>query len=206
VTATDAAGNVSQPSAALSFAVDTSIPAVTAVAETPSTGDLNLTTSEAVTVTGTPTLTLNDNGTATYGSISADGKTLSFTYTVGSSDINVALLRVSSVNLPNGATIQDGGGNNLDLSLAAVSTYGGPQIDTSTPTLSSVTANPSTETVFANQVVTITVSFSENVAVRGTPTLSLNETVPLLTKAAPARTRSFSATAYRLANTLPIWP
>src|SRR5262249_46489944 len=78
-------------------------------------------------------------------------------------------------NLPNGATIQDGGGNNLNLSLAAVPAYSGPQIDTSTPTLSSVTANPSIGTVFANQVVTITVSFSENVAVTGSPTLSLND-------------------------------
>jgi hypothetical protein len=156
---------------------------LTAVAETPSTGDLNagktvtitLTTSEAVTVTGTPTAMLNDGGTATYSRISAGGKTLTFTYTVGSTDNNVTSLQVTSINLPNGATIQNGGGNNLDPSLSAVPAYSGPQIDTSTPTLSPVTANPSVGTVFANQVVTITVSFSENVAVTGAPTLSLND-------------------------------
>jgi autotransporter-associated beta strand protein/probable HAF family extracellular repeat protein len=136
VTATDAVGNVSQPSAALNFLVDTTIPAVTAIAETPSTGDLNvgksvsitLTTSKAVTVTGTPTLTLNDLGTATYSGISADGKTLTFTHTVSSIDSNIASLQVSSINLW-GATIQDDGGNFLNLSLSTVPTYSGPQID-----------------------------------------------------------------------------
>ena len=118
--------------------IDTTIPAVTAVAEMPSTGSLTagknvtitLTTSEAVTVTGMPTLTLNDHGAATYSGISTDGKTLTFTYTVASTDIDVASLQVSSINLPTGATIRDGGGNNLDLtSLSAVPTYSGPAID-----------------------------------------------------------------------------
>ena len=117
--------------------IDTTIPAVTAVAETPSTGNLTagknvtitLTTSEAVTVTGMPTLTLNDHGFATYSGISIDGKTLTFAYTVASADIDVASLQVSSINL-NGATIRDGSGNNLDLmSLSAVPTYGGPAVD-----------------------------------------------------------------------------
>jgi hypothetical protein len=62
--------------------------------------------------------------------ISSDGKTLTFTYTVASTDANVASLQVTSITLPTGATIQDGGGNNLNLSLSAVPTYSGPQIDT----------------------------------------------------------------------------
>jgi probable HAF family extracellular repeat protein len=138
VTATDADGNVSQPSTALSFTVDTTIPAVTAIAETSGLGsDLNagktvtitLTTSEAVVVTGAPTLALNDNGTATYSGISADGKTLTFTYTVASADTDVPSLQVSSINLPSGAMIQDAAGNNLSLSLSGLS-QSGPQIDT----------------------------------------------------------------------------
>jgi hypothetical protein len=49
---------------------------------------------------------------------------------VASADIDVASLQVSSINLPGGATIQDGGGNNLDLtSLSAVPTYSGPAVD-----------------------------------------------------------------------------
>jgi hypothetical protein len=39
---------------------------------------------------------------------------------VASADIDVASLQVSSINLPNGATIRDGGGNNLDLTSLAV--------------------------------------------------------------------------------------
>jgi hypothetical protein len=117
--------------------IDTTIPTLTAVAETPSTGNLTagktvtitLTTNEAVTVAGMPTLTLNDHGTATYSGISTDGKTLTFAYTVASADIDVASLQVSSINLPNGATIRDGGGNNLNLSLSAVPTYSGPAVD-----------------------------------------------------------------------------
>src|SRR5262249_16373682 len=116
---------------------DTSIPTLTSVTETPSSGNFNagkmvtitLTTSEAVTVTGMPTLTLKDHGTATYSGIRTDGKTLTFTYTVASADIDVASLQVSSINLPNAATIRDSGGNNLNPSLSAVPTYSGPAVD-----------------------------------------------------------------------------
>jgi hypothetical protein len=88
--------------------------------------------SEAVTVTGTPTLALNDNGTATYDAGKSTATSLVFDYTVGSSDADVPSLQVTSLNLPNGATIQDGGGNNLNMSLSSVPTYSGPQIDTDT--------------------------------------------------------------------------
>ena len=123
------------------FTVDTTIPAPIAVAEVPSAGDLNagktvtitLTMSEAVTVTGTPTATLNDGGTATYDAGKSTATALVFDYTVASGDTNVAALQVSSINLPSGATIQDGAGNNLNPSLSAVPTYSGPQIDTTAP-------------------------------------------------------------------------
>jgi YVTN family beta-propeller protein len=162
---------------------DTTIPTLTVVTESPSGGDLNagktvmfmLTTSEAVTVTGTPTATLNDGGTATYSSISADGKTLTFTYTVGSTDSNVTSLQVSSINLPKGATIQDSGGNNLNLSLSAVPTYSGPQIDTTIPAVTAVAETPSTGNLTAGKNVTITLTTSEAVTVTGTPTLTLND-------------------------------
>jgi hypothetical protein len=126
-------------------------------------------------VTGTPTATLNDGGTATYDAGKSTAMSLVFDYTVGSGDTNVSSLQVSSINLPSGATIEDGGSNNLNLSLSSVPTYSGPQVDTSTPTVSSIIANPSTGTVFTGQVITITIDFSEKVAVTGTPTLSLND-------------------------------
>src|SRR6516165_4462756 len=163
--------------------IDTTIPAVTAIAETPSTGDLNagktvsimLTVGEAVTVTGTPTLTLSDNGTATYTGISADGKTLTFGYTVGSADTNVASLQVTSINLPGGATIQDGGGNNLNLSLSAVPAYSGPQIDTTIPAVTAIAETPSTGDLNAGKTVSITLTVGEAVTVTGTPTLTLSD-------------------------------
>jgi len=163
--------------------IDTTIPAVTAIAETPSTGDLNagkavsitLSVGEAVTVTGTPTLTLSDNGTATYSRISTDGKMLTFSYTVGSADTNVASLQVTSLNLPGGATIRDGGGNNLNVSLSAVPTYSGPQIDTTIPAVTTVAEAPSTGNLSVGSTVTITLTVGEAVTVTGAPTLTLND-------------------------------
>ena len=52
---------------------------------------------------GTPTLTLNDGGTATY--VSGTGNNaLTFRYTVGAGE-NVAALAATAIN-PNGATMQ----------------------------------------------------------------------------------------------------
>jgi len=145
------------------FTVDTVTPTVTAIAETPGSGDLNagktatitLTTSEAVAVTGTPTLALNDNGTATYSGVSADGKTLTFTYTVASADTDVASLQVTSVNLPSGATIQDAAGNNLSLSLSSVPTYSGPQIDTDTGEQAALRLTFSTTAISASTALAV---------------------------------------------------
>ena len=89
---------------------------------------------------GTPTLALNDGGTATY--VSGSGSNaLTFSYTVGASDSNVASLSATTINL-NGATIQDGAGNAANLSLTGL-TQTGPQIDTTTPVISSIAETPS---------------------------------------------------------------
>ena len=65
--------------------------------------------SEAVTVTGTPTLTLNDGGTATYTGGSGTNA-LTFSYTVGARCR--ALRRCDHRGQPaNGATITDASGN-----------------------------------------------------------------------------------------------
>ena len=91
---------------------------------------MTLNLSEAVTVAGgTPTLTLNDGGTATY--ISGSGTSaLTFSYTVGAGQ-NTAALTATAVNL-NSATITDGAGNAANLSLSGL-TQSGPQIDTTAP-------------------------------------------------------------------------
>ncbi len=64
---------------------------------------------------GTPTLTLNDGGTATYTSGSGTNA-LTFSYTVAAGQ-NTADLAATAVNL-NAATITDGAGNAANLSLA----------------------------------------------------------------------------------------
>ena len=148
-TITDLAGNALSttglPETFTGVIVDTTTPTISAIAESPSSGDLNagktvtftLTTSEAVTVNttgGTPTLTLNDGSTATYSG--GSGTTaLTFSYTVGAGQ-NIAALAATAVNL-NGGTIQDGAGNAASLSLTGL-TQTGPQIDTTAPTISSL--------------------------------------------------------------------
>ena len=113
------------------------IPKITAIAESPTTGaatvgeviDFTLSFSEAVTVTGKPTLTLNDGGVATYAGGSGSN-TLTFDYTVSANDSAVPELTAMTVNL-NGGTIQTSGNNAL-LTLTGL-TQSGPQIGASDP-------------------------------------------------------------------------
>ena len=160
--------------------IDATTPTFTAIAESPSSGDLNagktvtysLTTSEAVTVNtsgGSPTISLNDGGTATY--VSGSGtNALTFSYTVLAGQ-NTPDLMVSAVTL-NGATMADGGGNVANLSLTGL-TQGSPQIDTTPPIITSASAPAGDYN--AGQTLTLTLNLSEPVNVTGTPTLSLND-------------------------------
>jgi large repetitive protein len=92
----DADGNAGTGGSTPPFTVDTVTPTVTSIAALPSSGDentgsiisLTVTFDQNVTVTGTPALTLNDEGTAVYKSGSGSN-TLVFTYTVGNAQ-NVA--------------------------------------------------------------------------------------------------------------------
>ena len=127
----------------------TAPPTVSSLVESSSTGDLNagktvtltLNLSEAVTVAGgTPTLTLNDGATATYTGGSGTSA-LTFSYTVAAGQ-NTSDLTATAVNL-NSATITDGAGNAANLSLSGL-TQTGPQIDTTTPTVSSLVESSST--------------------------------------------------------------
>ena len=86
---------------------------------------VTVTASEAVIVTGTPALQLNDNEVATYTKGSGTSA-LTFSYTVQPGD-DAADLQVTGLNLPNGATIKDGTG--LSLSNAVTGNLG-IQIDT----------------------------------------------------------------------------
>ena len=150
-TITDTTGNpVNLSGAAVTFSglqIDPpSGPKISSVVESPSNGDLNagntvtftLNMAGAVTVAGgTPTLTLNDGGTATYTGGSGTSA-LTFSYTVAAGQ-NAAALSATAVNL-NSATVNDGSGNPANFSLTGL-TQNGPQIDTSTPSVSSVVAS-----------------------------------------------------------------
>ena len=156
---------------------------VTQVAASPSDGiespgntiKLTVHLSTAVTVSGTPTLTLNDGGTATYTGGSGTSA-LTFKHTVSSTDNSVPALAITQVNLPNGATITDGNGKSPNLS-GAVTTFLNLQIDPpSGPTLSSIRETPSSSDLNADKTVTLTLNFSEVVTVAGgRPTLTLND-------------------------------
>ena len=183
--ATDNAGNTTTTSA-VTATVDTTAPTLTSIVASPATADLNagktvtLTAnfSEVVAVgSGTPTLNLNDGGTATY--VSGSGSSaLNFTYTVAAGQ-NTSDLQVTGFQ---GATIQDGAGNIANLSgitaTNPVNPTGTLKIDTTMPLVISVVASPSQGTIATGQTVKINLNMSENVTVAtsaGKPTLLLND-------------------------------
>ena len=128
---------------------------------------------KAVTVTGTPTLTLNDGATATYTGGSGTNA-LTFSYTVAAADSTVPTLAVTQVNLPSGATVMDAAGNVADLSGAAT-TFPGLSIDPP-PIVVSVSETPSTGDLGVGKTVTLTLKMNDVVTVTGgTPTLALND-------------------------------
>ncbi len=134
---------------------------------------LTVNLSGAVTVAGTPTLTLNDGGTAIYtGGSGTDALTFSYTVLAGQ---NTSDLAVTAVNLI-AARVTDAAGNAAVLTGAVTDVAGKLQIDTTTPTVSSVTETPSSGDLNAGNTVTLTLTLSEAVTVAGgTPTLTLND-------------------------------
>jgi hypothetical protein len=179
----DASGDVANLSGAkadLGLQIDSITPTISAVTSSPASGDLNagtavaitLATSEPVAVTGSPTLTLNDGGTATYDAANSTPTSLVFDYTVAAGQ-NTAALKVTAVKLPTGTSIQDLAGNNATLTGALVTLP--IQIDTKVPTVSSESASGPSNDLNAGKTAEITLTMSEPVTVSGTPTLTLND-------------------------------
>ena len=161
--------------------IDTTIPTVTQVVALPVSGTentgalitLTVDLNKAVTVTGTPTLTLNDGGTAIYTGGSGTNA-LTFSYTIGVTDTTVPTLAITQVNLPNGATVKDAAGNAANLA-GAVTTFPGLSIDPP-PLVVSVSESPSTGNLHAGNTVTLTLGLNDVVTVAGgVPTLTLND-------------------------------
>jgi hypothetical protein len=119
ITVTDSDGSTITKSIGVSTV--SVVPTVTSISATSDTGTTQANTgndvtvsvklNEAMTVSGTPTLQLNDNEVATY--LSGSGTNdLTFAYTVKSGD-STSDLNVTGLNLPSGASIHDSAGNAL---------------------------------------------------------------------------------------------
>ena len=204
-TATD---TTSAGTSAASSAFDVTVtppdsPAVSSVKESPASGDLDagktvtltLTLNEAVTVNGTPTLTLNDGGTATY-TTGTGTDALTFSYTVGAGQ-NASALAVTSVNLPNGATITNSTGQNASLNLTDL-TQTGPQIDTTAPNapvISSDTINTDVVTLAGTAAADSTVTVYNGTAELGTAAVNSGGGWTYTTGALASGNYAFTATA-----------
>src|SRR6185436_2864743 len=114
--------------------IDPILPTVTQATASPGSGTkhagdtiaLTLGFNEAVTVSGTPMLSLNDGGTATY--VGGSGtRVLTFQTTVASTAKDTSALAITGVNLPSGASIKDASSLAANLS-GAVKTFSGLQI------------------------------------------------------------------------------
>jgi DNA/RNA endonuclease YhcR with UshA esterase domain len=160
--------------------IDTLAPVVLSEATNPGSGDLaagatiaiTVTMSEAVIVTGAPTLKLNDGGVASFDAARSTARALAFNYIVKPGD-NTPDLAITAMTL-NGGAVQDIAGNAATLSGAAINPAGVLQIDTKTPTVTSVTTNPASGSLGAGKLVKLTVNMSEAVTVNGAPVLQLN--------------------------------
>ncbi len=141
---------------------------------------LTLYTSQTVDVAGTPVLSLNDGGTATY-SGGSGSTALTFVTTVSAGNTSVAALGVTGVVLPAGAAITSPVGNAADLSGASAPAAGIVRVDTVVPAVASVAVSGSGVDGGGNgllgvgQTVTLTLGTSEAVTVVGTPVLALDD-------------------------------
>src|SRR5258708_992820 len=168
-------GAVTNPAGTLQ--VDTLAPTVTSVVSSGAgidgsgNGDLNaghlvtltVNLSEAVTVAGgTPTLSLNNGGSASY--TGGTGTALSFSYTVGAGQ-DTGDLTVTSFNL-NGATLQDGADDHAILLHSPAHLVCRLLIDNLAPTVTSVVSSrdgiddSGSGDLNAGHVVTLTVNLS----------------------------------------------
>ena len=118
-----------------------------------------LTFNEAVNVTGNPTLTLNDGGTASYLSGSG-GKTLVFTYTVANGD-NASSLALTGVGPSSAGTVTDASGNTASLLGALAAPRGHLIVDTADAR--TAVSNGQTLTVSSSNTVAVLPSGTANI-------------------------------------------
>ncbi len=195
-TGTDAVLTLPAPGAAGSLGankdivIDTTAPTVSGVSSTSANGayavgaliPVTVTFSEAVTVTGTPQLTLETGAVdrvINYASGSGSA-TLTFNYTVQAGDASADLDYQSTTALAlNGGTIKDAATNDATLTLAApgaATSLGANKdivIDGVAPTVTNVTSTSANGSYAIGAIIPVTVTLSEAVTVTGTPQLTL---------------------------------
>ncbi len=143
---------------------------------------VNVSFNEAVTVTGTPQLTLETGTTdAVLDYASGTGSaTLNFSYIISNGESSADLDYVGTTSLVlNGGTIKDAATNNADLALPEPDSTGSLAatknivIDGNPPTVTAVSSSTQDGTYNIGDLVAITVTFNENVMVTGSPQLTL---------------------------------
>ena len=196
----DAAGNVAtltlaSPGATYSLGankalvIDGNAPTVSSVTSSKTNGSysvndtipISVTFSQAVAVTGTPQLTVETGGTdgvANY--VSVSGATITFNYIVdsGHTSSDLDYTGTSALTL-NSGTIKDASGNAATLTLpapAASNSLGDSKaliIDTTGPTVTSVSSTTENGAYNAGDTINVSVTFSENTVVTGTPQITM---------------------------------
>ncbi len=180
ITATDNAGNTKTTADTTNATVDTQGPGVTGVSSSTANGSykagaaisIQVSFGEAVTVTGTPQLTLETGATdRTINYASGSGTTtLTFAYTVQAGDTSADLDYTGTGSLAlNGGTVKDSVGNDATLTLAspgAANSLGANEaivIDTTAPLLSSIARQSPTDLIVPSGPVTYRVTFNDTV-------------------------------------------
>ncbi|WP_264915043.1 beta strand repeat-containing protein, partial [Shewanella xiamenensis] len=123
---------------------------------------------------GTPRIALTIGGTTKYATYSSGSGTsaLVFSYTVESGLVDSDGITVGALGL-NGGTLKDAANNDMTLTLNSVGSTSSVLVDSTAPTVSSVTASTANGTYKVGDSISIQVNFSEVVNVTGTPQLTL---------------------------------
>ncbi|MDI5840221.1 putative Ig domain-containing protein, partial [Shewanella xiamenensis] len=123
---------------------------------------------------GTPRIALTIGATTKYATYSSGSGTaaLVFSYTVESGLVDSDGITIGALGL-NGGTLKDAANNDMTLTLNSVGSTTGVLVDSTAPTVSSVTASTANGTYKVGDSISIQVNFSEAVTVTGTPQLTL---------------------------------
>jgi hypothetical protein len=188
--------------------IDTIAPAISSIISTTINGayglgsaiDITVNFSEAVTLAGGGlNLTLDTGATLTVNSI--NGTKASAIYTVAAGQ-NSNDLNVTTITLGSGATLKDVAGNAVNLTLpTGVNSLAGSKaiaIDSTVPTISTITSTTANGTYGVGSAINLTVNFSEAVNLAGGNlilTLSSGATVSLTSISGTSATGTYTVTA-----------